>query len=170
MSIPRFIDKKGNKILFFYRITETEEAKGLVERYLELMKLLGIFEKTVFDAWTEKVPSQIEINLKRSLIVRNVVNKLLSLNFSQELFAILKEVHYLKLMGKEGLPEVGLEFSEKSEIYRTYTLNLEKTIEWYNKIRKNSSKVELELIQSEIENIDALIETGITELNWNSES
>lgn len=104
------------------------------------------------------------------MIIRNIVNKLLSLNFSQELFAILKEVHYLKLMGKEGLPEVGLEFSEKSEIYRTYTLNLEKTIEWYNKIRKNSSKVELELIQSEIENIDGLIETGITELNWNSES
>jgi len=37
-------------------------------------------------------------------------------------------------------------------------------------IYKNGSEVELKLIQAEIELIDSLVEKGINELNWNSES
>lgn len=116
-------------------ITQSEEATNLVQRYEMLMKSLGVFEITVFDAWILKVPETIEENLKKTLIVRNSQTKLLQLNFSPQLFSILKEVHYLKLMEKEGVPQVGIEFSEKSETYRNYTLNLERTIEWYNKVK-----------------------------------
>jgi dynein heavy chain len=73
-------------------------------------------------------------------------------------------------MGNKDIPEVGIEFSAKSEIFRSYTLNLEKTVDWYNKIVKNCSKVELELIKDEIVHIDDLLEKALSELNWTSES
>lgn len=177
---------------FSCSVTKTPEALELVRRYERLMELLALFEDKVFNEWREKVPEKIELNLQKSLMTRDSSTKLLLLNFSPQLFAILKEVHYLKLMGKEGIPEIGIQFSEKSETYRSYTLSLERTIDWYNevkfkmqtfkisnilrnhliifKILENSTKVELELIEEEIQTIDTLLEVGISELTWNSES
>lgn len=154
----------------FFRVTQTEEAKDLIRRYEELMRLLREFEESVFNEWREKIPEQIVVNLQKSLIVRDENTRLLTLNFSPQLFAILKEVHYLKLMEKEEIPEVGTEFSSKSEVYRGYTLSLEKTIDYYNQVLNHSTKCELELIQEEVKTIDILLTTGISELTWNSES
>lgn len=132
------------------------------------MKKLGQFEENIFSNWINRVPDIIETNLLKSLMLRDETTKLLILNFSPDLFSILREVHYLHLMNKENIPEVALEFSEKSEIYRNYTLNLEKTIDWYNKVRKTCTKVEMELIQSELDAIDLLVQKAIDELNWKS--
>lgn len=163
------INQNPFSVLLYYSVTETKEAKKLLQRYEELMKKLGLFETTIFNTWVDRVPDIIENNLKKSLIQRDDATKLLILNFSPELFSILREVHYLRLMSKEGIPETALEFSEKSEVYRNHTLNLEKTIEWYNKILKTCTKVELELIQNELETIDVLVERAINDLNWNSQ-
>jgi dynein heavy chain, axonemal len=98
------------------------------------MERLKRFEKEIFDKWTEKVPMQIESNLKKSLLSRNPDQKMITLNFDPELSAILREVHYLRLMHKENIPPSGIAFSEEQEIYRGYILNLEKSIEWYNSV------------------------------------
>ena len=130
---------------------------------------IGASRAYVFEEWSEKLNEQIEINLKKSLITRDPNTNLLILNFSSELFCILREVHYLKQMEVQNIPQVALDFAENSDIFRTYTLNLEKTIDWYNAIQENSSPVELKLIEMEIKIIDDLIEVGINNLVWNSE-
>lgn len=88
---------------------------------------------------------------------------------SFKLSAILREVHYLKLMDHDGIPDVALKMSERNEVFRKYITNLNCTIEWYNKIRRNSRDVEFHLIENEIEDIDKLIAQGQNCLNWNSE-
>lgn len=138
-------------------------------RYESLISKLNFNEDHIFEQWALDVPQEICANLEKSLISRNFSNNTLKLNFHDELFAILREVHYLEQMGKEGIPEEGLKFSEKSDTYRDYTLNLEKTIEWYNDILLKSSSVELQLIEKEVQGIDELVAKGINELNWNSE-
>lgn len=130
---------------------------------------IGASRTYVFKDWSEKLDEQIEINLQKSLIVRDPETQLLILNFSAELFCILREVNYLKQMEVDDIPQVALEFADKSDIFRTYTLNLEKSIDWYNTIQENSSPVELKLIESEIQQIDELVEIGIQELVWISE-
>lgn len=174
-------------------ISKSDEAQSLYDRYDTLMKNLGMFEEEILSGWTEKVPIQIEDNLKKSLIAR-AKDGLLVLNFRPELFAILREVHYLTLMGREGIPPEGIKFAENNDVYRSFTLNLEKTIEWYNRVSismklqylsgringhfylmcaqivQKSTKVELELIKEEIRDIDKAVETGINDLTWNSES
>lgn len=138
-------------------------------RYESLISKLNFNDDHIFEEWALQVPHEICSNLEKSLIARNTLNNTIKLNFHNELFAILREVHYLEQMGKEGIPEEGLTFSEKSETYRNYTLNLEKTIEWYNEILLKSSSVELQLIEKEIQGIDELVDKGINELNWNSD-
>lgn len=141
----------------------------LVVRYDELIEKLKAFERSIFDTWAETIDETIEENLDKPLIVRKRNCAELTLNFSPHLTAILREVHYLRLMEKEDIPDRGLEFSEKSDVFRSYTLNLEKTVDWYNKIRRNCTEVELELIKGEIKMIDELLERAINELTWNSE-
>lgn len=87
-----------------------------------------------------------------------------------QLSAILREVHYLKLMGFSGIPEAALKLLERSEIFRKYTSVLNTTINWYNKIKRSSRDVEFELIQTELEEIDKLAEAGQNTLTWNSEN
>lgn len=106
----------------------------LLLRYNNLIERLKRFEKEIFEKWAEKVPNQIEINLKKSLLRREENSKMIHLNFDPELSAILREVHYLRLMLKENIPQTGVAFSEEQEIYRGYILNLEKSIEWYNNV------------------------------------
>lgn len=115
-------------------ITKSKMAVELNERYEILMKSLGLFEEEVFKEWKVKVPQQIENNLKNSLIKRNNQNNLLVLNFHLELYAILREVHNMTLMEKEGIPNEGLEFAQRNDLFRGFTLNLEKTIDWYNRV------------------------------------
>lgn len=72
-------------------------------------------------------------------------------------------------MGFGGIPEAALKMLEQNEIFRKYISILNTTINWYNKIKRTSRDVEFELIQTELEEIDKLAETGQKSLNWNSE-
>lgn len=114
-------------------ISKSPEAEELYERYDDLMRLLGELEDKIFNEWANKVPQQIEENLKKSLIGQ-APDKSLFLNFDKQLFALLREVYHLKVMGKENIPEKGLQFAENNDMYRDFTLNLEKTINWYNDV------------------------------------
>lgn len=72
-------------------------------------------------------------------------------------------------MGFGGIPEAALKMLERNEIFRKYISILNTTINWYNKIKRTSRDVEFELIQTELEEIDRLAETGQKSLTWNSE-
>lgn len=106
----------------------------LLLRYNNLIERLKKFEKEIFSKWAEKVPHQIETNLKKALLMRVAGSKTITLNFDPELSAIFREVHYLRLMHKDNIPQSGVAFSEEQEVYRSYILNLEKTVEWYNTV------------------------------------
>lgn len=114
-------------------ISKSSEAEELYERYDNLMRLLGELEDNTFKEWADKVPQQIEINLRKSLIGQ-ASDKSLVLNFDKQLFALLREVYHLKVMGIENIPDEGLHFAENNDMYRNFTLNLEKTINWYNDV------------------------------------
>lgn len=133
------------------------------------MQKLQEFKENLFNDWSQSISEQIETNLKQCLLKRNLKNKELYLNFNSQLSSILREVHYLKFMEHENIPEPALKISECNEIFRKYTANLNCTIEWYNKIRRTSKDVEFKLIEKEIEEIDKLVYIGQNELNWNSQ-
>lgn len=87
-----------------------------------------------------------------------------------QLLDLMKEVHHLRTNPdvQHLLPNESKELYEKQEVYRQYRINLGITIDWYNQIRKNSQKVEFDLVEDEIKAIDERIEMAQNELNWNS--
>ncbi|KAF5277248.1 hypothetical protein FQR65_LT00356 [Abscondita terminalis] len=149
-------------------ITETTEADGIIKKFEDLTDKLYEFDDDLFKQWANDVPKQINVNLKQCLLKRNVKTKELQLNFNPELSAILREVHYLTLMNHENIPEEAILMCERNDTFRKYIINLDSTIDWYNKIRRTSKDVEFQLIQQEIEEIDKLIIQGQTNLNWDS--
>ncbi|EFA11309.2 dynein beta chain, ciliary [Tribolium castaneum] len=150
-------------------ITESSEAAEILDRFDHLFKKIDNFNDQVFKEWARVVPQQIETNLKLCLLKRNSKTRELHLNFNSELSAILREIHYLKLMGHEDLPEIAIKLAERNDVFRKYISNLNSTIAWYNKIRRTTKDVEFNLIENEIAEIDELIIQGQNTLNWNSE-
>ncbi|XP_054276549.1 dynein beta chain, ciliary [Macrosteles quadrilineatus] len=151
-------------------IVQSPDAQAVLERYEALMALLAEFDQRLFSEWANCIPSQIVRNLKRSLLTRTKNNSELLLNFHNQLTAILREVHYLQLAEKEEIPEEALKLYEKRDVFRKYTVQLNLTIDWYNKVRKHSREVEFELVREQVDEIDQLIQKGQKELDWNSDN
>lgn len=66
---------------YFYRIIHSDEALQVITRFDNIMRLLAEFEEKLFADWASMVPSQIERNLKRSLLTHTKNNSELLLNF-----------------------------------------------------------------------------------------
>ncbi|KAJ8921303.1 hypothetical protein NQ315_013777 [Exocentrus adspersus] len=149
-------------------ITGSVRATEIIYRIENFIKSVDELNDHIFAEWVAEVPSQITLNLNQNLLARHSTTNELYLNFNPQLTAILREAHYLMLMKKSNIPEEVLELSKKNELLLQFTTSLTKTITWYNKIKKFSKKVEIDLIEEELAEIDKLISTGQNELSWNS--
>ncbi|KAL0281201.1 UNVERIFIED_CONTAM: hypothetical protein PYX00_002260 [Menopon gallinae] len=133
-----------------------------------MIGLLDDLEEKCFNEWASTVEEKCSTNLKKSLLLRRKENFELTVNFDPNLVAILREVHYLKLINKENIPEAALNVSEREDTFRSHTSKLNQTIEWYNKIRRVCAPVEFDLIKDVVKLIDEEVDKGQRELNWNS--
>ncbi|KAK6645275.1 hypothetical protein RUM43_001551 [Polyplax serrata] len=179
-------------------IVRCPEAEAALEKYDWLMKSLQDFEEKNFEEWSSTVEEKCNANLKKNLLARKNENGELIVNFDSNLVAILREVHYLQLMNKEDIPQAALTVSEREEEFRSNTAKLNQAKDWYNKIRRVCAPVEFSLIKDlvkklliifsvifiaellegnneskrtttlQVKTIDAEIEKGQQELNWNS--
>ncbi|CAH1184540.1 unnamed protein product, partial [Phyllotreta striolata] len=151
-------------------IVESQTGCDLIARAEKFLDIARSFTRQTFALWAEAAPAQIESNLKKNILRRDPRTKELFLNFSLELTAILREVHYLKLMEEPDIPEVVLKLAERNETFQQYTTNVSSTVTWYNKIKRTSKEVEFNLIEKDLVEIDKMITVGEEQLNWESEA
>ncbi|XP_014225178.1 dynein beta chain, ciliary [Trichogramma pretiosum] len=149
-------------------VAESDEGKCILQRYETLYARLNDKQRVLFMEWVKAVPTYVDVGLNMPLLKKDQVS-LLTLNFDQELFAILKEVNYLKQMCHDNIPKEALDVAEMSETFRKFRTLLTGTVTSYNDIRRTCRRVEFNLIEKEIARIDTLIERGQNELRWNSE-
>lgn len=152
-----------------YSLQDNLKYKEIMQTFEHLLSQLREIAQQALTNWAENLQSQIENSLKVSILIQNPKSRELHLNFNPHLSAILREVHYLKLMEVPNIPEDALKLAEKNETFRTYLVNLNSTITWYNKIRRTTKPVEFDLIKNEICQIDKMVNLGQNNLNWNSE-
>lgn len=152
-----------------YSLQDNLKYKEIMQKFEHLLSQLREIAQQALTNWAENLQSQIENSLKVSILIQNPKSRELHLNFNPHLSAILREVHYLKLMEVPNIPEDALKLAEKNETFRTYLVNLNSTITWYNKIRRTTKPVEFDLIKNEICQIDKMVNLGQNNLNWNSE-
>lgn len=72
-------------------------------RYERLIKIFADKEDDLFTEWARTVPQIVDVGLNRHLVCREADGVLL-LNFDLDLFAVLKEVNYLKQMSRSDIP------------------------------------------------------------------
>nr|CAD7439423.1 unnamed protein product [Timema bartmani] len=149
-------------------IMETPEAQHVFVKYEEMLDYLAQLEEKVFSEWVSQVADKCRVNLNRTLVMRDD-SSILQLNFDDELVSILREVSYLKTLGKEDIPEEALDLYQRNEDIRLWVGNLNLVIEWYNGIRSHCTPVEFDLIMDEIEEIDEKVAKVQETLNWNSD-
>jgi dynein heavy chain len=96
--------------------------------------------------------------LKQALLCKdelseNKENGLLKVNFDHTLVRLLREVKYLKLLGK-GVPETAEKIFDKVDTYRRQVISLELIIQNYNKIITCLNDVEEPLVKKRIVAMD----------------
>ena len=124
-------------------------------------------EEEIFTDWSEKVPMICETNLAKTLLVIHA-DKSLEVNFDPELTAVLRETRYMLIMQRTDVPDEAKELFNRAQFFFESNYNLSLITQWYNRICKFCSPVELELIQEELNAIDEIIDEGQTNYNWNS--
>lgn len=128
------------------------------------MVLLKDFEDQTFNSWSKRVSPEIIINLKNNLLIKN--DNLLDLNFDPNLVAALKEVRYLKAIGKGPIPDEALKLFDLSNKLWTARVMLSRIVEWYNDLKTNTVDCEQTLIDKEMKSIDNMLNVALSEARW----
>lgn len=79
---------------------------------------------------------------------------------------LLKDVKYLSGTRKSQIPSVALEIFESNQLYSDYLHLLQVLTERYNHPLSSIVDFERPMFQKHIDNIDEILEKGITQLTW----
>ncbi|XP_068082615.1 dynein beta chain, ciliary-like [Anabrus simplex] len=160
---------------FRHPVTSCERGQFLFNRFERLTGKMEALEEKIFTEWASSVPVQCWEKLEMPLLTRKDSSYLnqnvstdVALNFHPYLAAVIREVHYLGLMNKPGIPAEALDMYRRGNTFRQINNDLSITVQWYNKVIHTTAAVEFQLIKDKVDEIDLLIEKGQTKLNWNS--
>ncbi|XP_055971730.1 dynein axonemal heavy chain 17 [Sorex fumeus] len=143
------------------------EAKLVYKKYDEMMDLLRRYREDTYMQWVGRVDADCHFNLGQPLIQRDPNTRLIQVNFSKALVAVLREVKYLIFEHQEDIPESAESLFSQNETFRKFVGNLELIVGWYNEIKKTVIGVELPLIKAELEAIDVKLLRAESTLFWN---
>eukprot|EP00058_Branchiostoma_floridae_P013849 XP_002599337.1 hypothetical protein BRAFLDRAFT_275161 [Branchiostoma floridae] len=162
----RITQPMGNLKNLNHPCMDGEKARLMLTKYDEMIELLKKYEKECYQKWADGVAEACQFNLEQPLITRNGDTKLISVNFSPQLVAVLREVKYLENLQRSDIPDTAAEIYAKNETFRTYRANLDLTVAWYNKVRENVLEVEFPLIEDQLAEIDNQLSRAEVSLSW----
>merc|ERR1712066_473797 len=112
----------------------SEQAELVYKKYDKMLSLIAEFEEKVYSEWVSTVDQACSFNQDQPILIRNSEN-VLSVNFDRALTTVLREVRYLKYLKREDIPESASKLYQKNDFLRQLTQNLDRTVNWYNKVR-----------------------------------
>uniref|UniRef100_A0A670I3P5 Dynein axonemal heavy chain 17 n=1 Tax=Podarcis muralis TaxID=64176 RepID=A0A670I3P5_PODMU len=147
----------------------SSEAKLIYAKYDEMIRLLQGYREKIYADWIGRVDRDCQFNLEQPLIHRDPETNLISVNFSKELVAVLREVKYLNFQQQKEIPDSAGSLFSQNETFRKFVDNLDLIVGWYNKIKKTILTVELPLVKGELQEIDVGLRKAETNLYWSNE-
>ncbi|KAI7806173.1 dynein axonemal heavy chain 11 [Triplophysa rosa] len=145
---------------------EGPETKVVYHKYMEMSTRLDEYEKQVYFSWCRDIDQVCNINLDRPLIKRDPSTDLLSVNISQELIAVLKDVKQLIILNQTNIPPAAMKVYENKEIFFNNLGSLDLLVQWYNKVKQTTLEVEAPLMKKELETIDQQLHRAEAEFTW----
>lgn len=172
------IDRAAEPIRKFQEIDkailQSAEGKEALSLHDSLVASVNEYQNAKYAEWASQVGSVTEEKLQQPLLARDDKN-LLVVNFDPALVRLLREVNYIEKMNmtrntdaKYKVPEEALFIFSNVEVYRTQTGSMEMIVNTYNKMQMSLLPVEKPLLVNQLAEIDAVLEKGVTEINWKS--
>ncbi|CAM9713793.1 unnamed protein product [Bubo scandiacus] len=145
------------------------EAVLVSEKYREMMGLLQGHREKVYEEWVCGAGQDCHFSLEQPLILRDPGSSLLSVNFSRELVAVLREVKYLNLQQQQDIPGSAGSLFAQNETFQKFVDNLDLIVGWYNEVKQKLLPVELPLVTGELEAVDGRLASAEHTLFWHHE-
>ena len=156
-------------ILIDHPSMSSEQAELLYKKYDKMLVLIAEFEERVYSEWVGSVDKACSFNQDQPILIRGE-NDVLSVNFDRALTTVLREVRYLKYLKRTDIPESAANLFQKNDFLRQLTQNLDRTVNWYNKVRKTlSADVEFPIVKHQLEEIDEYLKESEKSLYWSGE-
>ena len=148
---------------------EREEMKEINKLQAAIIAQLSEFEARKLQEWSLEIDTTSDAKLQQNLLRRDSTSGLLHVNFDAGLVKLLREVKYFLLL-RIAVPSTALTIYEKAEQYRQQVGHLEYVLAMYNEMISTLHAVERPLVDRDIVAIDAVLERGITTLNWKDDT
>ena len=139
----------------------------LLKKYKALQLELNDYEQLIFSEWAEKAEKITFEGLALPLIKRNKESSTLKVNFDKDTMEVLVDVRYLKKeFQTHDIPKPLQKIFQQFEYFKAVHNILDQVVENYNYIKTTTNKVEYKLVEDEINEIDLLLRSAETTLNW----
>ncbi|NWR24818.1 DYH17 protein, partial [Emberiza fucata] len=125
--------------------TEAELVSG---KYEEMMALLQSYSKRIYEQWASGPGKDCHFSLEQPLLLRDPESGFLSVNFSKELAAVLREVKYLHIQQQQDIPPNAENLFAQNETFQTIADILALIVGWYNQAGSGGEAAQL-LLQAE---------------------
>ncbi|NWU29126.1 DYH17 protein, partial [Dyaphorophyia castanea] len=162
------------------------EAEAVSGKYEEMMGMLRSYSKRIYEEWASGPGQECHFSLEQPLLQRDPESALLSVNFSRELSAVLREVKYLHIQQQPDIPSNAESLFAQNETFQKIGDNLELIVGWYNEagsplhlspplgmcwlqVKQRLMPVEEPLLAGELGDLDVRLASAETTLFWNHE-
>ncbi|NXB98994.1 DYH17 protein, partial [Orthonyx spaldingii] len=162
------------------------EAELVSGKYEEMMGLLQRYSERIYGEWASGPGQECHFSLEQPLLRRDPESALLSVNFSRELSAVLREVKYLNIQQQQDIPSSAESLFAQNETFQKIGDNLELIVGWYNEagsllhlsthlwmcwvqVKQRLMPVEKPLLAGELEAVDIRLARAEQSLFWNHE-
>ncbi|NXJ94967.1 DYH17 protein, partial [Corythaixoides concolor] len=169
-------------------VTVSARARLVSGKYQEMMALLRGYRETVYKEWVRGAGRDCRFSLEQPLILRDRGSSLLTVNFSEELVAVLREVKYLNFQQQADIPDSAKSLFAQKETFQKFLDNLNLIVGWYNEaarsllhrprsptatlapqLKQKLLSVELPLLAGELEAVDGQLASAEHTLFWHHE-
>ncbi|NXK90148.1 DYH17 protein, partial [Formicarius rufipectus] len=151
------------------------KAELVTGKYEEMMGLLQGYSKRVYREWASGPGQECHFSLEQPLLRRDPDSALLSVNFSRELTAVLREVKYLNIQQQEDIPNSAEDLFAQNETFQKLGDNLELIVGcthlWvcWPQVKQRLLPVEQPLLAGELETLNSRLASAEQTLFWNHE-
>ncbi|PKK16915.1 hypothetical protein A306_00000055, partial [Columba livia] len=113
-------------------VMTSTEAQLVSRKYEEMMGLLQGYCEKVYEEWASGAGRDCRFTLEQPLICRDPESSLLSVNFSRELVAVLREVKYLNFQQQKDIPDSAENLFAQHDTFQKFVDSLDLIVGWYN--------------------------------------
>ncbi|NXP52612.1 DYH17 protein, partial [Heliornis fulica] len=156
------------------------EAKLVSGKYNEVLGLLQSYREKVYGEWACGTSQVCQVGQEQPLLLRDPVSSLLSVNFSKELAAVLREVKYLSSQQGQDIPSSAKSLFAQNQTFQKFVDNLDLIAGWYNQagltsatlapqVKQGLLPVEVPLVAGDLEAVDRQLAIAEHTLFWHHE-